>query len=202
MLHSSARQLAAEAAAQDGALLARLRQQDTAALGELYDRYASLVYALGTRILGDPAEAESLTQDVFGQLWRRADLLDGERGLLAGWLASLTRNRALDRLRGRPDSSTAAVSPAEAGPAPGPPHESAYATALREAVTKSLALLPEPQRVALVLAYFGGLSHGEIADALTTPLATIHAQIRQAMARLRELLGEFAEANPATGAQP
>jgi RNA polymerase sigma-70 factor (ECF subfamily) len=196
---SSARQMAVEANAQDAELMARVRQRDTAALRALFDRHAAMVHGLGLRVLRDPTEAEDLVQDVFLHLWRRAELFDGERGQFTGWLVSLTRNRAIDRLRARRTREQkgdelerqAIAAPASTGPVP---EETAYAAELRNAVTRALALLPEPQRVALELAYFGGLSQSEIAEHLAAPLGTVKARIRQGMIRLRDLLGDFADA--------
>ena len=186
--------------------MARVRQRDTAALRDLYDRHSSMVYGLGLRILRDPTEAEDLVQDVFLHLWRRAELFDGQRGQFTGWLVSLARNRAIDRLRARrtrerkTDEFEAEVADL---PAPGAsnPDETTYAAELRGAVTRALAHLPEPQRVALELAYFGGLSHTEIAERLAAPLGTVKARIRQGMIRLRDLLGDFADAGLMTGAE-
>ena len=199
MTPSPARQLAVEANAQDAELMARVRQRDTDALRVLFDRHAPMVHGLGLRILREAGEAEDLVQDVFLHLWRRAELFDGERGQFTGWLVSLTRNRAIDRLRARrtrerkgdefEQASVGAPTPPAA-----PPEETAYASELRVAVTKALALLPEPQRVALELAYFGGLSQSEIAERLAAPLGTVKARIRQGMIRMRDLLGEFADA--------
>ena len=199
MTPSSARQMAVEANAQDAELMARVRQRNTAALRALFDRHAAMVHGLGLRVLRDPTEAEDLVQDVFLHLWRRAELFDGERGQFTGWLVSLTRNRAIDRLRARRTRERkgdeferqAVAAPASAGPVP---EETAYAAELRNAVTRALALLPEPQRVALELAYFGGLSQSEIAEHLAAPLGTVKARIRQGMIRLRDLLGDFADA--------
>jgi RNA polymerase sigma-70 factor (ECF subfamily) len=203
---SSARQLAAEANSFDSGLMARVRQRDTAALRTLYDRHSSMVHGLGLRILRDPTEAEDLVQDVFLHLWRRAELFDGERGQFVGWLVSLTRNRAIDRLRARRtrerkgDEYGAEVA-ADPAPRVADPNETAYVAELRDAVTRALAVLPEPQRTALELAYFGGLSHSEIAEQLAAPLGTVKARIRQGMIRLRDLLGDFAEAALMTGAE-
>ncbi len=202
----SARQLAVEAHAQDAELMARVRQRDTAALRALYDRHSGMVYGLGLRILRDPTEAEDLVQDVFLHLWRRAELFDGERGQFTGWLVSLARNRAIDRLRARRtrerkgDEYEAEVADLPA-PSASNPDETAYASELRGAVTRALALLPEPQRVALEMAYFGGLSHTEIAERLAAPLGTVKARIRQGMIRLRDLLGDFADAGLMSGAE-
>lgn len=202
----SARQLSAEANAFDSALMARVRQRDTEALRALYDRHSSMVHGLGLRILRDPTEAEDLVQDVFLHLWRRAELFDGDRGQFVGWLVSLTRNRAIDRLRARRTRERKGDEyEAEVAAAPAPrgadPNETAYVTELREAVVRALSDLPEPQRTALELAYFGGLSHSEIAEHLAAPLGTVKARIRQGMIGLRDLLGDFADAGLMTGAE-
>ncbi len=179
--------------------MARVRQRDTAALRELYDRHVTMVHGLGLKILRDPTEAEDLVQDVFLHLWRRAELFDGERGQFTGWLVSLTRNRAIDRLRARRtrerkgDEFEAEVATGPVSWTPGP-DESAYVGELRGAVAKALAVLPDAQRTALEMAYFGGMSHSEIAERLAAPLGTVKARIRQGMIRLRDLLGEFADA--------
>src|SRR5688572_28982870 len=196
---SSARQLSAEANAFDSALMARVRHRDTEALRALYDRHSSMVHGLGLRILRDPTEAEDLVQDVFLHLWRRAELFDGDRGQFVGWLVSLTRNRAIDRLRARRTRERKGDEyEAEVAAAPAPrgadPNETAYVAELREAVARALTDLPEPQRTALELAYFGGFSHSEIAERLAAPLGTVKARIRQGMIRLRDLLGDFADA--------
>jgi RNA polymerase sigma-70 factor (ECF subfamily) len=203
---STARQLAVEANAFDTDLMARVRQRDPQAVRALYDRHSSMVYGLGLRILRDPTEAEDLVQDVFLHLWRRAELFDGTRGQFVGWLVSLTRNRAIDRLRARRTRERkggeyevdAASAPASRGH---DPNETAYAAELRTAVTRALAVLPEAQRVALEMAYFGGLSHTEIAELLPAPLGTVKGRIRDGMRRMRDLLGDFADAGMLTEAE-
>jgi RNA polymerase sigma-70 factor (ECF subfamily) len=195
----TARQLASEANAFDAELMARVRARDANALRALYDRHSSMVYGLGLRILKDPVEAEDLVQDVFLHLWRRADLFDGERGAFLGWLVSLTRNRAIDRLRARKTKEKhtdayEAERRADVAPKALDPNETAYAGELRGAVAKALGALPAAQRTALELAYFGGLSHSEISEQLDTPLGTVKARIRQGMLQMRDLLGDFAAA--------
>jgi len=196
----NARQLASEANAFDADLMARVRSRDANALRALYDRHSSVVYGLGLKILRDQTEAEDLAQDVFLHVWRRAELFDAERGAFIGWLVSLTRNRAIDRLRsqksrGRKTEAYELDRQADVAPRAQDPNETAFAGELRMAVAKALGVLPDVQRNALELAYFGGLSHSEIAEKLDTPLGTVKARIRQGMLRMRDLLGEFAAAS-------
>jgi RNA polymerase sigma-70 factor (ECF subfamily) len=195
----NARQLANEANSFDAELMGRVRARDANALRALYDRHSSMVYGLGLKILRDPAEAEDLAQDVFLHLWRRAELFDGTRGAFTGWLVSLVRNRAIDRLRARrtkeqKKGAYEVERQSDVAPRGIDPNETAYAGELRGAVVKALSSLPEAQRSALELAYYGGLSHSEIAEQLETPLGTVKARIRQGMLRMRDLLGEFAAA--------
>jgi len=196
----TARQLASEANAFDTELMARVCARDANALRAIYDRHSSLVYGLGLKILRDPTEAEGLAQDVFLHLWRRADLFDGARGAFLGWLVSLTRNRAIDRLRARRTQAAKTDAfeverRADIAPRAMDPNETAYVGELRGAVARALGELPEAPRTALELAYFGGLSHTEIAQQLDTPLGTVKARIRQGMLRMRDLLGDFAAAD-------
>jgi RNA polymerase sigma-70 factor (ECF subfamily) len=195
---SPTRQLAAESQAQDAGLMERVRRRDPAALQELYDRHAGVVYGLGLRILRDSTEAQDLVQDVFLHLWRRSDLFDAGRGAFLGWLVSLARNRAIDRVRAKRTRDKTADSygmerETDTAPRQADPNEAAYVGELRTAVARALTVLPDAQRTALELAYFGGLSHTEIAERLETPLGTVKARIRQGMIRLRDLLGEFAD---------
>jgi RNA polymerase sigma-70 factor (ECF subfamily) len=150
----TARQLASEANAFDAELMARVRARDANALRALYDRHSSMVYGLGLRILRDPAEAEDLAQDVFLHLWKRAELFDGARGAFLGWLVSLVRNRAIDRLRARRTKDQKADAyeaekKSDVSPKAFDPNETVYASELRSAVAKALAVLPEAQRSAL-----------------------------------------------------
>jgi RNA polymerase sigma-70 factor (ECF subfamily) len=193
------RQLLSDSNAFDAQLMARVRARDPHALRALYDRHSSMVYGLSLRILREPGEAEDLTQEVFLHLWRQAERFDAARGVFLGWLVSLTRNRAIDRLRARKTrerktDAYEAERQSDTAPAGADPNETAFATELRRAVGVALGALPEPQRTALELAYFGGLSHSEIAEQLETPLGTIKARIRQGMLRMRDALAEFASA--------
>jgi RNA polymerase sigma-70 factor, ECF subfamily len=160
-------------------------------LAELYDRHARPVYSLALRILQDRADAEDVVQEAFAQAWAQASRYDVQRGVVAAWLLTLARSRAIDRLRSkraRPDlagGETAATDVADAAATPDLQLLSAEQVAR---VRTALRDLPALQRVTLELAYYEGLSHAEIAEQLEQPLGTVKTRIRQGMIRLREAL--------------
>ena len=169
---------------------------DDDALGLLYDRFGTAVYSLCLRIVRDAGAAEELTQEVFVRLWRSAASFDVARGTVGTWLLRIAHNLALNEVRRRQSRPVAADDvESEAALAamadPEPASDPAAAATLREqarAVRRALAELPEPQRKAIELAYFGGLSQAEVAAALGDPLGTVKSRIRVGMQRLRELL--------------
>jgi RNA polymerase sigma-70 factor (ECF subfamily) len=174
-------------------LVRGIARGDERALAALHDRFAPAVHALALAILGDEADAEEVAAEVFAQAWRRAARFDPERGTPAVWLTTITRSRALDRLRARRRLSSAlehaaSLAPgtpvAPAAPAP-PPDRAVEAEELRRIVGRLLAELPEHQRRCLELAYFSGLSHREIARELHEPLGTVKTRIRSGLIRLR-----------------
>jgi RNA polymerase sigma-70 factor (ECF subfamily) len=172
----------ASASLQAASLIRRLTRGDQRALGELYDLYAGLVNGLAIRILRDPAEAEDTVQEVFVQAWQQASRFDASRGTPEAWLCTMTRSRALDRLRRR-TSRREDPEQATAGSTAVP--RTAEAIAVRDA----LEALPPEQRRALELAYYEGLTQSEIAERLREPLGTVKTRIRTAMTRLRGVLG-------------
>jgi RNA polymerase sigma-70 factor (ECF subfamily) len=162
------------------------------ALGHLYDRHGGAVYSLACRILQDVAEAEDVVQDVFAQAWRDASRYDAARASVAGWLLLLARTRAIDRLRARRVRGIGLVTaePAEAAD----PSSNQEAEVIRSSEARLLraayAELTEPQRVAIDLAYYEGLTHAEIAARLHEPLGTVKTRIRSALQRLRGVLAK------------
>jgi RNA polymerase sigma-70 factor (ECF subfamily) len=167
------------------------------ALSVLYDRYGRLVYSLALNVLGDAESAEEVTQDVFVRVWEKAGTYRVEQAKVSTWLTSITRNRAIDLLRRRGvrpeghsigwEEITAESSPRLDGRAP----EELAAQALRgQRIRAAIAVLPQDQQRALALAFFGGLSHTEIAERLGEPLGTVKTRIRMAMQRLRSILEE------------
>jgi RNA polymerase sigma-70 factor, ECF subfamily len=173
----------------DAALVRRLLQRDVSAFEELYDRHSRLVYALVLRILQQATTAEEVVQDVFLQLWRNTAQYDGSRGPFVPWLLAIARNRALDQLRlkserqRRREDQTDELPPVVAIPDfEGSLDEKRLATRVRELMN---SLNPQQKR-AIELAYFEGLSHSEIANALKEPLGTVKSWIRNGLLRLKE----------------
>jgi RNA polymerase sigma-70 factor, ECF subfamily len=163
-------------------------------LGELralYDACSGRVMAIALHLLRDRAEAEDVVQEAFLELWRRAPAYDPARGSREAWAVTIARSRALDRLRAR-GSARRAAERAAADPAvpPAPPVELAEARQLRTRVQGALEALPAPQREAVELAYFGGLSETEIAARVGEPLGTIKTRLRLAMEKLAAQLVE------------
>ena len=157
------------------------------AFGRLYDLLASLVYTLALRILRERSVAEDLVQEVFLQVWHQAKNYNHERGTPEAWIITITRSRAIDKLRSirrREEGSLTTDNPREksrAGVASG-----VNASDARLTLNTALARLPEAQRQILELAYFDGLTQSEIATQLREPLGTIKTRMRAGMERLRE----------------
>ena len=177
----------------DETLIALVADGDEAALGQLYDRYATAVFSLAIRITRDQELAEDITQEVFLRVWRKAATFTVERGRFATWLLSMTHHLAVDQVRRQRTRPRAAVSTDEVQvrglPDPGTDiEEESWVRQQRALVWAALAHLPEAQRRPLELAYFGGLTQVEIAALLGDPLGTIKSRMRQGLLRLRNLL--------------
>jgi RNA polymerase sigma-70 factor (ECF subfamily) len=171
------------------ALLARAVKGDQMALAALYDETNALVYSLALRILRDQYAAEDVTIEVYAQVYRQGTSYDANRGTPSAWLVTLTRSRAIDRLRQEtqrrereePLEATTRLPSLTAGP-----EEYSATTELRHLVQRALALLTPEQRQVIELAYYSGLSHNEIAARLGQPLGTVKTRIRTGMLLLRE----------------
>ena len=164
-------------------LLSAIRAGSENAMAELYDRYSAVVYSVALRVLSDTGAAEDILQEVFMQLWRNPGLFDSSRGKLGPWLAVIARNRAIDFLRKRRpetdiDDVVVSVEPDLA--------EEAQRARAMEKVRGVLSGMPSPQRSALEMAYFEGLSHSEISAKTGEPLGTIKTRIRAGLLALRK----------------
>jgi len=173
----------------DAALVQQLLRRDVRAFEQLYDRHSRIVYGLVVRILQQGSRAEEVVQDVFLQLWRNASHYQATRGPFVPWLLTLARNRALDTLRLKSERQRRREDQTEELPqiAQVPQYEQALDEKRRAEVVRSLmSSLSPPQKKAIELAYFEGLSHSEIAEALHEPLGTVKSWIRNGLIRLKE----------------
>jgi RNA polymerase sigma-70 factor (ECF subfamily) len=173
----------------DATLVDRLLHKDVGAFEELYDRHSRIVYALVVRILQQAPTAEEVVQDVFLQLWRNAAQYQAARGPFVPWLLTLARNRALDHLRLKSEKQRRREDQTEELPAisQAPEYEKALDERRRaERVRTLIGTLSAPQKKAIEMAYFEGLSHSEIANALQEPLGTVKSWIRNGLLRLKE----------------
>jgi RNA polymerase sigma-70 factor (ECF subfamily) len=184
----------------DFALMDAVASRDQGALSLLYDRHASEVLGVCIRILKERGEAEEVTGDVFTEVWDRATRYDATRGHPVAYLLNLARSRAIDRLRTKARRDRIIVD-AEGGVGPGggsrrpaeavaagSPFADALTGQMRNHIERAMGGLHPEQKRALILAYFDGMSHSEIASALGEPLGTVKTRIRQGLLRLRESL--------------
>jgi RNA polymerase sigma factor (sigma-70 family) len=180
----------------DEALVALVARGDEAALAELYDRVGRIAYGLAMRVLRDDRLAEDAVQEGFLAVWRSAAGFRAERAKARTWILTLVHRRAVDlvrreeRRRAEPLSEEAVAAGAATAEAT---DEAAWLRFERERVQAALRKLPDVQREALELAYYGGFSQSELAERLGVPLGTIKSRMFAGLARLRELLDESAE---------
>ena len=171
-------------------LLRRIATKDRSALEEFYNQAARPLFSIAVRMLGNVADAEEVIQDVFMQIWTKANKFDAEKGQPFHWAMALTRNRCIDGLRARQRRMRIMVESS------GEPeleqvieltHAEAPLVENDVAVIQSVVNnLPQNQRQAIEMAFFGGLTHQEIAETLHEPLGTIKARIRRGLLKLRE----------------
>jgi len=171
----------------DQQLIAGVVKGDEHAFLSLYDRYASRVYGLTLRVLGDTMLAEEATQDTFLKLWSRAKQFDLRKGELTPWLLTIAHRTALDRLRleNRRLPPSNAQDPEETWPII--PDETTQNSESRwRSLYFAVQSLPEEQRQVIDLAYYKGMSQSEIAEVLGWPLGTVKTRVRSAMQSLRQ----------------
>jgi len=173
----------------DEALVLLAARSEQTALAELYDRYGRPAYGLALRVLRDEALAEDAVQDAFLGLWRSASRFVPERGTASTWILTLVHRRAVDLVRREERRRTDSLehAPEQGG---GSADEEAWLRLQRERVQDALRLLPDQQREALELAYYGGFTQSELAERLGQPLGTIKSRMFAGLSRLRELLGD------------
>jgi RNA polymerase sigma factor (sigma-70 family) len=173
----------------DEELLEAIAGGDDAALGALYDRFGRLAYGVAFRILRDQALAEDAVQEAFLAVWRSATRYQSERSKPATWIITLVHRRAVDLVRREDRRRTEALDEEPEQSAEGV-HEEVALRRRREAVQAALRQLPDDQRQALELAYYGGFTQSELAERLGVPLGTIKSRMFAGLTRLRELMPE------------
>jgi RNA polymerase sigma-70 factor (ECF subfamily) len=176
-------------------LLERIVAKDKEALDLLYTRYMTPVYALSLHMLKQPPLAEEVTQDVFLNIWLKAESFNASRGNPRSWIMSVTHHRVIDVIRSRRRSDTMTdpegYDTLERIPSLGPSVESQVTQRLdRERIVRALAALPDNQSEVIELAYFEGYSQSEMAKRLGQPLGTIKTRVRLAMQKLKAALQE------------
>jgi RNA polymerase sigma-70 factor, ECF subfamily len=174
----------------DEELVTRMQEGDTHAFELLYDRHAGRALRVARAVVGDRALAEEAVQEAFLSIWRNASRYDPRVGSFRAWALSVVRYRAIDTLRVRhKEVGDASVDDDEFIVLPDETADTEAAVARRletVRIRRQLAQLPLPQRELVVLAYFGGLSHGELAAQLSLPLGTVKGRMRLALAKLRD----------------
>ena len=177
----------------DERLISLIAQSREDALSQLYDRYSYLVFSIAVAIVDDRSTAEEITLDVFVRVWQKSGSYRADRAKVRTWLTHIARHHAIDVLRRQSTkldsytiswdgvSSSATLSAQD-------PQELTELSQRREHVRAAISRLPEDQKQALALAYYGGLTQLEIAEALKQPLGTIKTRLRLAMQKLCDLL--------------
>lgn len=174
----------------DEALVALVARGDEPALGELYDRVGRIAYGIAFRVLRDDRLAEDAVQEGFLAVWRSAATFRAERAKASTWIVTLVHRRAVDLVRREERRRTEPLD-LEQRDAPDPvgsAEDEAWLGFERERVQRLLRMLPDAQREALELAYYGGYSQAELAERLGVPLGTIKSRMFAGLTRLRELL--------------
>ncbi len=178
----------------DSDLMFRIAQEEEAALGEMYDRYARLVLSVAYGVVRNRETAEEVTLDIFTRIWEKAETYDASKARVTTWLTRMARNRAIDRLRReevRPSKHS--ISWAEMPVEPvfdeaDNPETAVHLNIEQQRVRAAVASLPTQHQEVLSLAFFQGYSHSEIAKLLNQPLGTVKGRVRSGMRKLRELL--------------
>jgi RNA polymerase sigma factor (sigma-70 family) len=178
----------------DVQMVERVVAGDQQALGELYDRWSKPAFSLARRVCADEGLAEDVVQEVFIAFWREPGRFDPSRGAFGSWLLTLVHHKAVDAVRRESAIRRRTVPAAEDGEewsvAPGPgADQAALGAVVAGQVRDALGRLPDEQREALALAYYGGYTQREVATLTGVPLGTVKSRMFTGVQRLRNVLG-------------
>ena len=178
----------------DVQIIQRVVAGDQQALGELYDRWSKPAFSLARRVCADEGLAEDVVQEVFIAFWREPARFDPARGAFGSWLLTLVHHKAVDAVRRESAIRRRTVPAAEDGEewsvAPGPgADQAALGAVVAGQVRDALGRLPNEQREALALAYYGGYTQREVATLTGVPLGTVKSRMFTGVQRLRSVLG-------------
>jgi RNA polymerase sigma factor (sigma-70 family) len=166
----------------------RLIAGEEGALNEVYDQYSSFVYGLALRVIGEARAAEDVSQDVFVAVWERAGAFDPDRGSLRTWLGTLAHRRAVDHVRREEARRRRAIRDAARPVSTPDVEEMALALVTAERVRSALETLPDEQRRAIKLAYFGGKTYRQVAEVLGVPEGTAKSRLRLGLRRVADVI--------------
>ena len=170
----------------DAALVFAIARYEQAALAEAYRRHGGAVHGLARRLLGDDAAAEEVVQEIFLRLWNQPDRFDPDRGSLRSFLLAQSHGRAVDVIRSEESRRRREERDARRAVDAGYDLErEVWDLEVSERISGALRDLPEDQRSAIVLAYFGGYTYREVAGILGEPEGTVKSRIRSGLGRLR-----------------
>ena len=178
-------------------LMKRIQQREADALEELYDLYHRLLFGLVLSIVKKREEAEDVLQEVFVKIWNKADSFDAESGNPYGWIVTIARNQAIDRIRSKGYKTQEKQSVSIHEPLFSlegdqyDPMETTIFSDRAELVHKALGQIPEKQCEVIKIAYYKGLTQSEISEYLDIPLGTVKSRTRQGMKKLKNILAEF-----------
>ena len=166
----------------------RLIAGEEGALNEIYDQFSSFVYGLALRVIGDARAAEDVSQDVFVTVWDRPGAFDPDRGSLPTWLGTLAHRRDVDHVRRGEARRRRAIKDAARPVSTPDVEEMALALVTAERVRAALDTLPDEQRRAIQLAYFGGKTYRQVAEVLGIPEGTAKSRLRLGLRRIADVL--------------
>ncbi len=180
----------------DGVLLGRIQAGDQSGLSALYDSRARLIFSVVLNIVRNNDDAQEVTQAVFLRIWEKAQSFDPQKGSVLAWIVTIARRLAIDRTRSkhhRAQKDSVELEPNSRDEAmqsgAGKESEQLALGIVVERALNRLESLNSDHREVIELAYYGGLSHSEIAEQIEKPLGTVKSRLRAAISHLRDLMG-------------